>query len=454
MKKISYRSVAIEKISVAVLVGLLSGAKKLVVSIDVAKTKMMAGFGSEDGTVVRLVRFVNPCQTRAFVDLVVQTGKALGVPTEALMEPTGTYGDGLRRLLGEGGVAVWMLSPKRVHDAREVFDGVPSLHDAKSCVVMAQLHRQGGSRIYEEASEERRGFRALVDRRQVWTKPLQMHLGQLEALLSRHWPELLSTMDVWKRRTPLRLLAEYGCPAEVVAHAQEARALMRSASRRKLNEAKIAAVIDSARASIGLPVLPSERVLIAEVAQEALRLRDAIGQLDKEIEAQATLSEVTEPIAAVVGRVTAVVLVAYLGPLSEYGSAAALEKACGLNLKIKSSGNVSGRPSITKRGSPIARAYLYLAAVRMVRLDARVGAWYRSRSSYREDRKIVALVAVMRKLVRALWHVARGASFDSSKLVDVRALPAGAVPVELLLREAPLPTTHDAICFTQSNAMP
>lgn len=48
------------------------------------------------------------------------------------MEPTGTYGDGLRALLVSRGVSVFMQSPKRVHDAREVFDGVPSLHDAKS----------------------------------------------------------------------------------------------------------------------------------------------------------------------------------------------------------------------------------------------------------------------------------------------------------------------------------
>ena len=59
MKKISYRAVSIEKISVAMLVGLLAGAKKLVVSIDVAKTKMMAGFGREDGSTVRVVRFTS-----------------------------------------------------------------------------------------------------------------------------------------------------------------------------------------------------------------------------------------------------------------------------------------------------------------------------------------------------------------------------------------------------------
>ena len=33
-----------------------------------------------------------------------------------------------------------------------------------------------------------------------------------------------------------------------------------------------------------------------------------------------------------------------------------------------------------------------------------------------------AVVAVMRNLVRALWHVARGATFDSTRLFDARRL--------------------------------
>ena len=46
------------------------------------------------------------------------------VATDAIVE---TYGDGLRALLMSRGVSVFMQSPKRVHDAREVFDGVPQL---------------------------------------------------------------------------------------------------------------------------------------------------------------------------------------------------------------------------------------------------------------------------------------------------------------------------------------
>jgi len=152
-KKVSYRAVPIERLASALLAAMLVGASKLVVAIDVAKLKTMAGFVSEDGSIVRLVRFESPMQTREFVELVIATGQALGVPVEALMEPTGTYGDRLRALLVSRGVSVFMQSPKRVHDAREVFDGVPSLHDAKSCVVMAQLHRQGVSRAYSPLSE-------------------------------------------------------------------------------------------------------------------------------------------------------------------------------------------------------------------------------------------------------------------------------------------------------------
>ena len=95
-KKISYRAVPIEKLTSTALAALRVGATKLVIAIEVAKLKMMAGFGSEDGTVARLVRFESPAQTRAFVELVVETGKMLTVPVEALMEPSGTYGDGLR----------------------------------------------------------------------------------------------------------------------------------------------------------------------------------------------------------------------------------------------------------------------------------------------------------------------------------------------------------------------
>lgn len=34
------------------------------------------------------------------------------------------------------------------------------------------------------------------------------------------------------------------------------------------------------------------------------------------------------------------------------------------------------------------------------------------------------IVALMRKLAKALWHVAHGAAFDAHKLVDLKAVDA------------------------------
>ena len=79
-KKISYRSVPIERVTSALLAALLVGATKLIVAIDVAKTKMMAGFGPDDGSPAKLVRFESPAETSAFVELALrevieQTGR-------------------------------------------------------------------------------------------------------------------------------------------------------------------------------------------------------------------------------------------------------------------------------------------------------------------------------------------------------------------------------------------
>jgi hypothetical protein len=62
------------------------------------------------------------------------------------MESSGTYGDVLRHQLLGYRVPVHRLSGKRVHDAAEVYDGVPSLHDAKSAAIIAKIKRDGGRR--------------------------------------------------------------------------------------------------------------------------------------------------------------------------------------------------------------------------------------------------------------------------------------------------------------------
>lgn len=55
---------------------------------------------------------------------------------EVASEPTGTYGDALNYQMHLAGLALYRVSPKKTHDAAELFDGVPSQHDGKDATLV------------------------------------------------------------------------------------------------------------------------------------------------------------------------------------------------------------------------------------------------------------------------------------------------------------------------------
>ena len=125
----------------------------------------------------------------------------------------------------------------------------------------------------------------------------------------------------------------------------------------------------------------------------------------------------------VVGSVTAGVLYAKLGDPRAYHSSDAYLRGFGLNLTIRQSGKSEGKLKISKRGPGLARAYLYFSTLRKIQRDPIFKAWYQKkyrRQGNQLGRK--AVIALMRKLAQALWHVAKGEPFDSHKLFDTRRL--------------------------------
>ena len=123
-----------------------------------------------------------------------------------------------------------------------------------------------------------------------------------------------------------------------------------------------------------------------------------------------------------VGPTTAAVLYACLGDLRAYTSVRALYLAPGLNLREHSSGKKKGRLPITKRGSAVARRWLFLATLRWIKADAVARAWYHRKVRTNGNVKRKAIIALMRKLLAALYHVVRGATYDPYKLFDGRRL--------------------------------
>jgi transposase len=255
-------------------------------------------------------------------------------------------------------------------------------------------------------------------------------------------------MDVREQRSALRLLSAYPSPACVAQAPEEVAALLRKASRSRLSKEAVEGVLSGARATMGVPMVAEEEQLVRTLAMQLIAADRSTDELDEQMRQLAKDDEVFVRLSTWMGVYTAAVIITRVDP-RQYSSARQLEKACGLNLREKSSGEHDGRLSITKRGSGLVRQVLYLFALRMIKESAAVRAWYKRRRGYTEESKQRAVVAVMRKLVRALFHVARGDAFDASKLLDLRRLdleaeaaaPGAAAPDAAATPKAPTART-------------
>ena len=334
-KKHTYSTVSVDQVDLAVLLPLL--ALGCVIAIDVAKEKFVAAFSTLTGEILKLVRFSHPTETLAFLELVTRLqGQSHERKVVAALEPTGTYGDALRHQLAERGVPVYLVSPKATHDSRELFDGVPSLHDGKSAMIIAKLYALQRASLWPQMSAERRALRALVDQRALYDAPMQAAFGRIEAMLARHWPEFGCWMDVYHQKSALALLAEYGSPAQIVACEQQARDCLRRASRGRLSKELTDGVVASAT-TLGLPMTREEQQLMQVAAASVLEQQARSDEVERQMEALLDGDPATKHLAKFIGTYTAAALCTRADPLL-YESAAAFEKGCGLNLREKSSG--------------------------------------------------------------------------------------------------------------------
>lgn len=381
MSKGIYRSVNVEGVVSAALVALLKTAT-VIVGLDVAKFDLAAAFALDTGQVVQIVRFNQLNQTRLFLLLIDALRKA-GREVQIAMEPTGTYGDAIREMLHGAGAAIFMVPAKHVHDARELYDNVPSKHDPKDAVTLARLRSQGDGSLWKPVDPFRRDVRALIETREVHHGPLMQGYNRLEALLARHWPELSSVVNIYETTSLWRLLLEMPDPREIAARSREAGELLSKHSRRALGAASIEAIVACARDTMGVAPTRLERAQVQRVVSEMLRHREEVREVDRELRALLESRPELGAMARWVGLVTTGVLLGCVGDPLDFHHAGAYEKACGLNLKEQSSGTAARRGlHITHRGSACARKYLYMFVLRWKARDRAACAWVERRQSW------------------------------------------------------------------------
>jgi len=411
MSKRTYRATHFHRVDWTDLARRIEGGRA-VFAIDAAKREFVGVLMNEDRQGLKTIKWRHPRDTRALVERLSELAAA---PVEAVLEPTGTYADALVYQLRQAGLAVYRMPPKRVHDAREIYDGVPSMHDGKSAYVIARLHLEKVDSRWNSDDEQRRALAAQSSQLAFCRDQAQRLHNRLEARLARHWPEAEELIGL-DTKSLLRLLAAYGSPAAVAADAAGARALLARVGGHFLAQDKIEALMASAHTTIGVPCVAAEAAVIRELAEELLALAAQRRRLKRALRAAGEQDGCISGQRESVGAVTAAVIYAELGDARDYPDATRYAKAAGLNLKEHSSGEHQGLLRLTKRGPGIVRLYLYFAVLRWISQAGPARRWYEAKVARDGGVTTKAIGALMRKLVRALWHVGQGECFDETRL--------------------------------------
>lgn len=413
MRRKAYGAVAVNHVLGAKL-GQQRSGEAVVVGIDVGKFELRAVCRWAKGEWERPWRVRNPDQVRELVGVLqeLRPGRHLMVA----MEPSGTYGDALRQALHEAQISVWRVSAKAAHDYAEIFDGVPSQHDGKDAAVVAELaaHGKGAVWQYQATTSWEQELRYWVDWMEGQRRILQMWTGRIEGLLGRHWPEATRLLRA-SSATLLQALSYYGGPAALCGDEQAATRLARWGGV-YLRAEKIAAVLASAHCSAGVRQGEWEVRQLRDYAAQAWQARREFRRSQRQLRRLAEGHAHLQAQGRAVGVPTACVLWTCVGDPRDYDSGGAYRKAMGLNLVERSSGTYQGELRISKRGHPRSRQWLYFAALRLVQ-KAGVQRWFQAKKAKDGGQGKGALVAVMRRLVLALYQVAvHGQQFEPRRL--------------------------------------
>jgi transposase len=375
---------------------------EITLGVDVGKDSLWPVCRWADGQFERPWRVKNPEEIPRLIALVkpMSVGRKLVVA----MESSGTYGDALRQALADHGINVQRVGGKAAHDYAEVFDGVPSQHDGKDAAVVAELAALGKAMPwkYQPADPWEQELAYWVEWMVAHRQMLTNWQGRLEALLGRHWPEATQVLKL-SSKTLLQALMRYGNPKALAADPQAAARLTRWGGSLLAPE-KVQRLLADAGSSVGVRVGQWQARQIQDYAQQALAARQEANRAQRQLRRLAAGHPVLQAQGKVVGVPTACVLWVSAGDPRNYHAAAAYRKAMGLNLVERSSGRYQGRLRISKRGSARARQWLYFAVLRLVQ-KCGVRPWYEAKKARDQADARRVLVAVMRKLALALYHV-------------------------------------------------
>ena len=383
----------------------------LIVGIDVAKFRHVARGLLPDGAASRPYPFPNAREGFLALAAEIEGWKPTPASTVVVgLESSGIYWVNLARWLSEQGYKVVQVSGLHVCRSKELLDNCRGTSDGKDALLIADLVAQGKYLGFVQPAGVLADLRQLVGLRHRLVQERTARRNLLHQSVGLLFPEFAAVFAEVTGLSARLVLHRFPTPGSVLAQSPaKMRRLLAADGRAWVSVAKLEQLQAVARQSIGARegAAGMERAL-RDTLLELDSLETRLEQIEEEISRLLVQVDETRIITSVpyVGSMTAAVLLGETGGLGQYSCAAAVLKLAGLNLYQLSSGIFRGDRRVSKRGRPLLRQALYLAALQHTKPGAPLYSYY-SELVRRGKPKPVALVALSCRLVRLLYALVR-----------------------------------------------
>ncbi len=390
------------------------------IGIDIASETHVVAVVDEQGAVL-----VKPTQ---FAEDEVGYQKLFGVLGETgdvlcAMEATGHYWRNLFAALVARGFPVALLNPLRTRRfAQEDLERTKTdAIDALGIARFAAQKRPTPTRLPDAATEE---LRELVRHRDRLIQDFGDRVRQLHRLVDLGFPEFRRYVKSLDSELASAILHDYPTAKAFEGVSQKRLAQLRYDGRHKVGPELAKSLLDAAKVSVGHHHGDAYRLQVRHACEDLDLLRSRIRELTGTIAGKLDEHQVGSLLTTIdgIGPQTAARLIAELGDPASFRNAGALASYVGLIPAIRHSGkNTPPRAGLTSIGNARLRAALWMPTLTAVRKNPWLKAYY-ERLRARGKLPKVALVAAMRKLLCAVYSVAK-----SGKPFTPHLAPTGTV---------------------------
>ena len=325
-------------------------------------------------------------------------------------ESTGPYAEPLVHYLRNKPVKIVQVNPMHTKRMKEVNDNSPLKTDDKDPRVIADIIRLGHALTVIVPEGHAAYLRRLNNARERHIRERTALLNQLQQLVFLLFPEFKTVLKDIKVKTARYILTHYTTPETIGAMAKETLGEeMRKKSMGKFGIKNAETLISLAQGTVGIKEGIAGLVLdIKHILIQLETIESFIAEIESEMEG--TLSELPYSIKLLsikgLGVVSVAGIIGEIGDFMKFTTQSEIMKLAGLDLYEISSGKRKGERRISKRGRSLLRKILYYAAIQTIRKNGIMCEYYANLTS-RGMKRMMALVAIARKLLRIIYAIVR-----------------------------------------------